>query len=187
MKIVLYLHIVHYNLHQSWGPSQLEGLAPLRVEPHTTAQQLSLYPHLCLSLYPPSLQTLSLPHVGCWDDCEGFVLVLGRLEHPSRRMRGVTLLSSQHHAHFYSPGSILLGRACGVLFRIDDVVNERGVSVMVQHHVPHLFLLRVYLQSLTCCVPLMVELYLCVPFITDKYFYVGRVESPNNTSPYSFK
>ena len=78
-------------------------------------------------------------------------------------------------------GSILLGRACGVLFRIDDVVNERGVSVMVQRHVPHLFLPRVYLQSLTCCVPLMVELYLCVPFITDKYFYVVRVESPNNT------
>ena len=28
---------------------------------------------------------------------------------------------------------------------------------------------------------------LYIGFITDKYFYVGRVESPNNTSPYSFK
>ena len=38
MKIVLYLHIVHYNLHQSWGPLQGEGLAPLRVEsPNNTS------------------------------------------------------------------------------------------------------------------------------------------------------
>ena len=32
MKIVMYLYVVQYNLHQPWAPSQLKGLAPLRVE-----------------------------------------------------------------------------------------------------------------------------------------------------------
>ena len=32
MKIVMYLYVVQYNLHQSWGLRQLKGLAPLRVE-----------------------------------------------------------------------------------------------------------------------------------------------------------
>ena len=40
MKIVLYLYVVHHNLHQSWGPLQREGLAPLRVEGHDRADIL---------------------------------------------------------------------------------------------------------------------------------------------------
>ena len=42
----MYLHIVHINLHQSWGPSQLEGLAPLRVESpnNTTPYSFKWFP-----------------------------------------------------------------------------------------------------------------------------------------------
>ncbi len=44
MKIVLYLYVVHHNLHQSWGPLQGgEGLAPLRVEsPNNTSPYSTL-------------------------------------------------------------------------------------------------------------------------------------------------